>query len=134
MSDNSFSLDTEFSGSDVPLKHPPKLLFIAGLISVLVGTLIGVYGIVKLNVMTSTQQSLFGAAGYFLTVLVPIAFLQLIRMSHDSALKNKENEPYDVYAGQQLQSRFLTVIGVGLVCASLSITVFFWPIAQEFGK
>ena len=134
MSANSYSLEDGSIESDLGQKHPPKFPLFAGLISVLLGTLIGVYGIVKLNVMTSTQQSLFGAAGYFLTVLVPIAFLQLIRMSHDSALKKKENEPYDVYAGQQLQSRFLKVIGVGLVCASLSITVFFWPIAQEFGK
>ena len=134
MSSKAFDPYDIIDGSDVQQKHPSKLVFIAGLFSVLLGTLIGVYGIVKLNEMTSTQQSLFGAAGYFLTVLVPIAFLQLIRLSHDSALKEKEKEPYDVYAGQQLQSRFLKVIGVGLVCASLSITVFFWPIAQEFGN
>jgi hypothetical protein len=51
-------------------------------------------------------------------------------MRHDSAMKVNVDEPYDIYAGQQLQSRFLKVVVLGLACASLSITVFFWPIAQ----
>ena len=96
------------------------------------GTLIGVYGILNRNSATASEQSLMGAAGYFLTVVAPIVLLQLIRMRHDSALKVNVDEPYDIYAGQQLQSRFLKVVGLGLVCASLSITVFFWPIAQGF--
>lgn len=94
------------------------------------GTLIGVYGILNRNFNTASQQSLIGAVGYLLTVVAPIALLQLIRMRHDSALKLNADEPYDIYAGQQLQSRFLKVVALGLACASLSITVFFWPIAQ----
>ena len=132
MSADTFSSDDYFIGSDTPLKHPPKILFVVGLLSVLMGTLIGVYGILNRNSATASEQSLMGAAGYFLTVVAPIVLLQLIRMRHDSALKVNVDEPYDIYAGQQLQSRFLKVVGLGLVCASLSITVFFWPIAQGF--
>ena len=132
MSASTFSSDDDFIGSDTPLKHPPKILFVVGLLSVLMGTLIGVYGILNRNSATASEQSLMGAAGYFLTVVAPIVLLQLIRMRHDSALKVNVDEPYDIYAGQQLQSRFLKVVGLGLVCASLSITVFFWPIAQGF--
>ena len=132
MSASTFSSDDDFIGSDTPLKHPPKILFVVGLLSVLMGTLIGVYGILNRNSATASEQSLMGAAGYFLTVVAPIVLLQLIRMRHDSALKVNVYEPYDIYAGQQLQSRFLKVVGLGLVCASLSITVFFWPIAQGF--
>ena len=132
MSASTFSSDDDFIGSDTPLKHPPKILFVVGLLSVLMGTLIGVYGILNRNSATASEQSLMGAAGYFLTVVAPIVLLQLIRMRHDSALKVNVDEPYDIYAGQQLQSRFLKVVGLGLVCASLSITVFFWPSAQGF--
>ena len=132
MSADPYSSDDDFIGSDTPLKHPPKSLFGVGLLSVLMGTLIGVYGILNRNSATASEQSLMGAAGYFLTVVAPIVLLQLIRMRHDSALKVNVDEPYDIYAGQQLQSRFLKVVGLGLVCASLSITVFFWPIAQGF--
>ena len=132
MSADPYSSDDDFIGSDTPLKHPPKILFVVGLLSVLMGTLIGVYGILNRNSATASEQSLMGAAGYFLTVVAPIVLLQLIRMRHDSALRVNVDEPYDIYAGQQLQSRFLKVVGLGLVCASLSITVFFWPIAQGF--
>jgi hypothetical protein len=118
-------------GSDTPLKHPPKILLIVGLLLVLLGTLIGVYGFLNRNFNTASQQSLIGAVGYLLTVVAPIALLQLIRMRHDSAMKINVEEPYDIYAGQQLQSRFLKVVALGLACASLSITVFFWPIAQR---
>ena len=131
LSADTFSSDDYFIGSDTPLKHPPKILFIVGLLSVLMGTLIGVYGFLNRNFNTASQQFLIGAVGYLLTVVAPIALLQLIRMRHDSAMKINVDEPYDIYAGQQLQSRFLKVVALGLACASLSITVFFWPIAQR---
>jgi hypothetical protein len=134
LSDNSFSLDTEFYGSDAPLKHPPKLLFIAGLLSVLLGTLIGVYGFTRLKTADASEQTLLGAAGYFLTIVIPIAVLQIIRSKHDSALRVNQDEPYDIYAGQRMQSQFLKIVALGFVVASLSIIVFFWPVAQGFAS
>jgi uncharacterized membrane protein HdeD (DUF308 family) len=122
--------DDDSFGSDTPLKHPPKILLVVGLLLVLLGTLIGVYGILNLNFNTASQQSLIGAVGYLLTVVGPIALLQLVRMRHISAMKVNVDEPYDIYAGQRLQSHFLKVVVLGLACASLSIIVFFWPIAQ----
>ena len=130
MSSSSFSLDEDFYGSDTALKHPPRILFLAGLLSVLLGTLVGAYGVINLNTSPALQQTYLGAAGYFLNVILPIVFLQMIRIKHDAALRVNQEEPYDIYAGQQLQSRFLKVVALGLACASLSIIVFFWPIAQ----
>ena len=132
MSSSSFSLDEDFYGSDTALKHPPRILFLAGLLSVLLGTLVGAYGVINLNTSPALQQTYLGAAGYFLNVILPIVFLQMIRIKHDAALRVNQEEPYDIYAGQQLQSRFLKLVGLGLLCASLSITVFFWPVAQGF--
>ncbi len=132
MSDNSFSLDTEFYGSDVPLKHPPRLLFIAGLLSVLMGTLIGVYGIVSAGTASNSQQYFVGVSGYLLTALLPIIVLQIILMKHTSALALNQEEPYDSYAGEQMQNNFRKVVLIGLISAGLSIWVFFLPIAEKF--
>ena len=132
LSASTFSSDDDFIDSETPLKHPPKILLVVGLLLVLLGTLLGIYGILNRNLATASEQSLIGAVGYLLTVVAPIALLQLIRMRHDSAVKLNADEPYDIYAGQKLQSRFLKVVALGLACASLSITVFFWPIAQGF--
>ena len=130
---SDFSSDDGYYGSDAPpLKKPPKILRVICLLSVFIGTLLGIYGILNLNSSTASQQSIMGAAGYFLTVVAPIVLLQLIRMQHDAAVKVNDYEPYDIYAGQKLQSSFLKVVALGLACASLSITVFFWPIAQGF--
>ena len=134
MVDNSFSLDTDFYGSDVPLKHPPRILFIVGLFSVLLGTLVGLYGFTKLKTADASEQTLMGAAGYFLTIVVPIVVLQIIRSKHDSALRINQEEPYDIYAGQRMQSQFLKIVALGFIVASLSITVFFWPVAQGFAS
>ena len=128
-----FSSDDVVSGIDAPLpKQPPKILRVVCLLSVFIGTLLGIYGILNLNSSTASQQSIVGAAGYFLTVVAPIVLLQLIRMQHDAAVKVNDYEPYNIYGGQKLQSSFLKVVALGLACASLSITVFFWPMAQGF--
>jgi hypothetical protein len=55
-------------------------------------------------------------------------------MKHKSALKLNEETPYNIGAGEELTFRGAIVVGIGLVSAALAITVFFWPIAQEFGK
>mgnify|MGYP000048811118 CR=1 FL=1 len=132
MSDNSFSLDTEFYGSDAPLKHPPKLLFLVGSLSVLFGALIGIYGIVSANTASNSQQYLVGVSGYVLTALVPIIFLQIILVKHTSAIARNQDEPYDIYAGERMQNKFRKVVLVGLISAGLSIWVFFLPIAERF--
>jgi cadmium resistance protein CadD (predicted permease) len=110
-----------------------------GLLSVLIGTFLGVYGLLNRNLATASQQSLIGSVGYVLTVIVPIALLQLTRMRHDSALKvdKDKNEieflPIKVHAEwQKRKSNLLKIAALGLASAALSITVFFWPIAQGF--
>jgi hypothetical protein len=110
-----------------------------GLLSVLIGTFLGVYGLLNRNLATASQQSLIGSVGYVLTVIVPIALLQITRMRHDSALKvDKDNNeieylPYALHADwEKRKSRLLKIAAFGLASAALSITVFFWPIAQGF--
>jgi hypothetical protein len=120
-------------------RHAPKMVDALGLLSVLLGTFLGVYGILNRNLSTASQQSLIGSVGYVLTVIVPIALLQITRMGHDSALKvDKDNNeieylPYVLHAKwQKKKSNALKIAGFGLASAALSITVFFWPIAQGF--
>jgi len=141
LSDNSFSSEHESYPSDMhgSYKQAPKIIDAISLLLVLLGAFLGVYGILNRNQTTASQQSLIGAVGYFLTVIAPIALLQLIRMRHAKALKvDKDNNeievlPYFVHdKWVRLQSRLLKIVALGLVCAFLSITVFFWPIAQGF--
>ena len=132
MSASAFSSDDGFYGSDAPPKQPPKILFVVGLLSVLLGTLIGAYGIVSAETASNSQQHLVGSAGYLLTALFPIIVLQLILMRHTSALALNQEEPYDGYAGEQMQSKFRKVVLAGLISAALSIWVFFLPIAERF--
>ena len=132
MSSNAVSLDEDFYGSDIPLKRPPKILFIFGLLSVLLGTLVGLYGIISSDTASSSQQYLIGSVGYLLTALLPIIILQLILIKNTSALALNQEEPYDSYAGEQMQSKFRKVVLIGLVTAGLSIWVFFLPIAERF--
>ena len=120
-------------------RHAPKMVDALGLLSVLLGTFLGVYGILNRNLSTASQQSLIGSVGYVLTVIVPIALLQITRMGHDSALKvDKDNNeieflPIKVHAEwQKRKSNQLKIAAFGLASAALSITVFFWPIAQGF--
>lgn len=134
LSSKAFDLDDGFSGSDVPLKRPPTILFVLGLLSVLVGILVGAYGIAFANNSTNSNQYIIGSVGYLLTAFTPIVFLQLIRSRHSAAMAINQDEPYDSYAGQLLEKRFLKVVLVGLISASLSIYVFFLPIAEEFVK
>ena len=132
MSASTFSSDDGFYGSDAPPKQPPKILFVVGLLSVLLGTLIGAYGIVSAETASNSQQHLVGSAGYLLTALFPIIVLQLILMRHTTALALNQEEPYDSYAGEQMQSKFRKVVLAGLISAALSIWVFFLPIAERF--
>ena len=127
---SDLSFDDDYIGTDTPWKKPPTIFLYLGIVSVIAGLGIGIFGIVNISGSSSSQQYIFGAIGYILTALVPIVFLQIIRQSHNSALAMNEEEPYDIYAGQQLQSKFLKVVLIGLISAACSIVVFFWPIAE----
>ena len=132
MSFDSLSYDTTFDGSDEPPKQPSKLLFYLGSSSILIGLIIGIFGVLTRTQTSVTQQHLIGGTGYVLTALLPIIFLQLIRRSHLAALSINQEEPYDIYAGTRLELRFRKVVGIGLLSASLSILTFFLPIAEGF--
>jgi hypothetical protein len=123
-----------FPENEGPHKQPPKILFVVGLLSVLLGTFLGVYGVISRTSLSTPQQFGLGAAGYFLTAVCPIVLLLLIDIKDKADLENNEEQAYDFYAGQKLMDRIKKVAGAGLLCASFSIIVFFWPIAQEFAK
>jgi hypothetical protein len=130
---SDLSYDNEYIGSDTPWKKPPTILLYIGIASVAFGLALGVYGLFRSGA-SSSQQHLFGAIGYVLTALLPIILLQLIRQAHASALAANEDEPYDIYAGQQLQSKFLKLVLIGLISAAFSIVVFFLPFAEGLAK
>jgi hypothetical protein len=134
LSSKALDLDDGFSGSDVPLKSPPKIFFVLGLLSVIAGVLIGAYGIAFADNSTNSKQYIIGSVGYLLTAFTPIVFLQLIRSRHSAALAVNQDEPYDSYAGHRLEKRYLKVVLVGLISAGLSIYVFFLPIAEKFAS
>jgi hypothetical protein len=126
--------DATFEGPDDPPKKPSPLFLYLGLSSVILGLILGVFGVFTRATASGSQQFLIGGVGYLLTAFIPIVFLQLIRHSHTSALAVNQDEPYDIYAGITLQKNFLKVVGFGLIAASLSIFVFFWPIAEGFAS
>jgi hypothetical protein len=129
---SSISPNEDLYFSSEPLKRPPRILFIFGLASVLLGTLVGLYGIVTASTASITQQYSVGITGYLLTALLPIIILQLILTKHTDALAHNQVQPYDSYAGEQMQNKFRKVVLLGLISAGLSIWVFFLPIAEKF--
>ena len=132
MSANTFSSDDLVYPRDVPPKQPPKILRAVGLLSVLLGTLIGAYGIFSSGTASNSKQYLLGFFGYALTALLPIVFLQIMVVSHKKDLANNKTIAYDDYSGLQLQKKFKKFVLVGLISAGLSIWVFFLPIAERF--
>jgi hypothetical protein len=129
---STFSSQDGFYGSDVPPKQPPKILFLAGLLSVLLGTLVGAYGVFSAGTSSNARQYLLGFFGYVLTALIPIVVLQIIVTSHKKDLASNQTIAYDDYSGLKMQSRFKKVVLSGLISAVLSIFVFFLPIAERF--
>ena len=134
MSTDSISLDQEFGGFDGPLRKPPMVLFYAGLASVVIGILIGGYGIYLAESASNSQELVIGIIGFLLTAFFPIILLQIIRSKHAHALAANQEEPYDIYAGGQMSSRYLKVVFLGLIGAALPIWVFFLPIAESVVK
>jgi hypothetical protein len=134
LSSESIAFDEGFGGLDGQLQKPPYLLFYIGLSSVVIGILIGLYGIFTSSSASNSEELIIGIVGYVLTALLPIVLLQVIRAKHAHALAANQDEPYDIYAGGQMSSRYLKVVLLGLIGAALPIWVFFLPIAEKFVK
>lgn len=128
----SFDFSGDAGWSDEKLKRPPKILTYFGLLSVLIGALIGVYGVMNLSGSTTSTQIILGSLGYFFTAFLPIVILQIVRSKHAAALRENKDIPYDIYAGIQQRSRSLKIVAVGLLVAALPIYVLFLPLAEEF--
>ena len=110
LSASTFSSDDGFYGSDAPPKQPPKILFFAGLLSVLLGTLVGAYGIFSAGTASNSKQYLTGFFGYVLTALIPIIVLQIIVMTHKKDFANNQTIAYDDYSGLKMQNKFKKVV------------------------
>jgi len=115
---------------DIKLKKPSKVLFYLGVLSVLAGTSIGVFGFIAAK--TDSSQYLFGVLGYLLTAIFPIVLLQILRNRHSKAVQKNQEEAYDIYAGMLNEARFKKIVLLGLASAALSIWVFLQPIAESF--
>jgi uncharacterized sodium:solute symporter family permease YidK len=102
------------------------------LLSVLIGTLIGGYGIFSAGTSSNSRQYLLGFFGYVLTALIPIIVLQILVMTHKKDLAKNKTIQYDDYSGLKMQNRFKKVVLSGLISAVLSIYIFFLPIAERF--
>jgi hypothetical protein len=132
LSASAFSSDNLVYPRDVPPKQPPKILFVVGLLSVLLGTLIGGYGIFSAGTSSNSRQYLLGFFGYVLTALIPIIVLQILVMTHKKDLANNKTIQYDDFKGLKNQDNFKKVVLSGLISAVLSIFIFFLPIAERF--
>ncbi len=126
--------DAYFSDSDNPPKKPSSMYLYVSFSSVLLGFALGIFGVISRAEFSESQQYLTGGIGYLLTVFIPIVFLQLVLRRHKSDQAANENEPYDTYAGLKMTERIRKVAALGLLAASLSIFVFFWPIAESFAS
>jgi len=132
LSASTFPSDDVVYASNTPPKQPPKILFVVGSLSVLLGTLVGAYGILSAETASNSKQYLVGFSGYLLTALLPIIVLQIIVTSHKRDFANNQVQAYDDYSGLKMQKKFKKVVLMGLISAVLSIWVFFLPIAERF--
>jgi hypothetical protein len=131
LSSESISFDEGFGGFDqTPLKPPTQFFYLSSA-SILTGLIIGVFGIIRTDGLSSTQQFIIGGVGYVLTALLPIVFLQISRSKHDDAKANYKERPYDFYGGDKLQRLMLKTTAAGLAVAILPIWIFFSPIAER---
>lgn len=134
MSSDFPAYDATFEGPDDPPKKPSPLFLYLGLSSVILGLILGVFGVFTRATASGSQQFLIGGVGYLLTAFIPIVFLQLIIRNDKAAIAANQEVPYDIYAGIKMTVRFRKVAAFGLIAASLSIFVFFWPIAEGFAS
>jgi hypothetical protein len=131
LSSESISFDEGFGGFDQTPIKPPTYFFYLSAASILTGLIIGVFGIIRTDGLSSTQQFVIGGVGYVLTALLPIVFLQISRSKHDDAKANYKERPYDFYGGDKLQRLMLKTTAAGLAVAILPIWIFFSPIAER---
>lgn len=126
----SFDFSGDTGWSDETLKRPPKILTYLGLLSVVIGALIGVYGVMNLSGSTTSSQVILGGVGYLFTAFIPIVLLQVVRSKHAVAFRKNKETAYDIYAGIQQVSMSLKIVAVGLLVAALPIYVLFYPLAE----
>ena len=120
---------------DTPLKKPPTKLFISALVSISIGSLIGlygIYGIVTASVASNSSQYLIGLIGYMLSAVIPIVLFQIFVTIHKSLSQSSKSVPYDSFAGISKQNAFRKVLAVGLLTAAFSVWVFLQPVAERF--
>ena len=126
--------DAYFIESDNPPKKPSSIFLYLSFSSVMIGLAVGIFGVLTRADASESQQYLIGGFGYLLTAFLPIIFFQLITLRHKSHQAASEQEPYDTYAGLKMTERSRKVAAFGLIAASFSIFVFFWPIAESFAS
>jgi hypothetical protein len=126
--------DGNFLESDNPPKKPSSIFLYLSFSSVTLGLALGIFGVLVRAESSESQQYLMGGFGYLLTAFLPIIFFQLITLRHKSDQAANEHEPYDTYAGLKMTERIRKVAAFGLIAASFSIFVFFWPIAESFAS
>jgi len=131
LSPESTDFEEDFLGFDVELRRPPTALLYIGIVFVILGMLIGIYSIFTSGA-TNFAQFLLGGIGYLCTAVFPIIILQVLHSKHRRALKENQDLPYDIYGGNQLESRFRKVVLFGLLVTVLPLWVFFQPIAERF--
>lgn len=132
---SSFDSDSSSLVFDPVSKKPPTSLFICAIASISAGALLGIFSLYGVNsaiVATDVMEYLFGILGYLFCAVFPIILFQVFTRKHSNMSKNIRNEPYDQYAGINIQNRFKKVLAVGLVSAALSVWVFLQPIAEKF--
>lgn len=119
--------DEEDNGPD---RKPPVYLLYVGLVSVLSGFAVGVYGLKY--ALTDTQQFITGGIGYILCTVVPIALLLFMIAKHEAARRELNSGRYDSMGGNKLLRKFRNfVVFAGLITAALPIWVLLTPIAQS---
>jgi hypothetical protein len=117
---------------DAPLRKPSRILFLSGLISVLLGIALGLWGLKSVGTSSNAQEYEIGFLGYLFTALIPIILLQVIIGSHSKSLAKNHDQPYDIYAGNSNIANFKKIVLIGLIAASIPIWVFFYPIAEIY--
>lgn len=130
MSSDSFEFPDIQDEDQLPGRKLPGYFLYVGLVSVLAGIGVGVYGL--LYALTDTQQLVTGGIGYILCTVIPIVLLLVIYAKHEAARKEDELGRYDSVGGNKLARNFLKrVVLSGLIVAALPIWVLLTPIAQS---
>lgn len=135
MSSNTIDFDSEGYDEYLPLQKPSPLIFYIALVSVVAGTLLGVFGIVRsISGATEALEYIVGSIGYLFTGIIPVICYKIFSTSHVKACSHNREQPYDIHGGNTLRSRVRKIAVIGLAVAIMPIWVFFFPIAQGMIK